>query len=231
MAKKIKEPNQSSTPIHKSNFLHSLDNSTLLFILTFIAGAIFWAGWFFGENKADIKNIDLRRENKALADSLRICSTLRVTNDVANKNADTNKNNIRPDSTHNAKDNKNNSILIYTKQKKDTAKVTIIEGNNINTGTNNGVIGDNNVVGGLTMHPTEQLINQVQRLLINKDEQIEIMALSATSYSYGTELMHMMEKKGYTKLVIGTAQMAPMPRKGLTLDSTGGNKTIYINID
>ena len=34
--------------------------------MIFVLGLPFWLGWYLGENKAEIKNIELRKENKQL---------------------------------------------------------------------------------------------------------------------------------------------------------------------
>lgn len=110
----------------------------------------------------------------------------------------------------------------------------IVGQKNVNYGTNNGVIGDNNnVFGKLKEHPSEQLLDQIEGVLLNKDEQINIMAVStgAGSADFATELATMMRKRGYNKISVGVGQIAPIPKKGVTLDNMRGDQTLLVNID
>ncbi len=106
---------------------------------------------------------------------------------------------------------------------------------NVNNGVNNGSIGNNNnnFFGKVRQHPNDRLIHQLDSALPNKDEPIEIMAISsgAGSADFATELKEAMKKFGYKKITVGVGQRAPIPKKGVTLDTMFKKKSLIINVD
>jgi hypothetical protein len=136
-------------------------------------------------------------------------------------------------------------VTVYKEKqaiKKENAKKADIEQQNtngdnqanVNSGTNNGVIGnDNNIFIKPKSHPTEQLLNQIENALPNKDQRINIMAITsgAGSGDFATELNEMMKKRGYAKTSVGVETRAPLPPKGVTLDTSRHQITLHIYVD
>lgn len=54
----------------KVNFLKSLDNSTLIGVIIFFGSTIFAIGYYFGTEKINVENIELKRDNEILKDSI-----------------------------------------------------------------------------------------------------------------------------------------------------------------
>ena len=81
--------------------------------------------------------------------------------------------------------------------------------------------------------PNERLLNQIDSALVNKDESIDIMALSyaAGSADFATELAELMKKRGYSKVSVSVGTRSPIPKKGVTLNTIGGKKQLLINVD
>jgi hypothetical protein len=148
---------------------------------------------------------------------------------------------VPPDTTQNKKENNiKQPVVVFrtidkkTEPAKDTAPK--IQAKNVNTGTNNGIIGDNATVNApIQPHPDSYHVKEMNRLIPNKDTAIEFyyQGNSRMSQVFVEELISMLKKDGYKNMheIVDMGNDLNAPKGINKMNNKNGKIRFFINVE
>jgi hypothetical protein len=109
-------------------------------------------------------------------------------------------------------------------QSKVKLDTVVVSQKNFNSGTNNGIIGDNGVINKpIQPHPVNALVEELEKKIPNKSMSVRFMFSSNSKFSkvFTDELIDMFKHKGYTDVnwIVDLANEIKAPPRQVTLMS------------